>query len=231
MSTTASGTIARPKTACQPYTFARRGARRFVSTVPLLPAAAIPMASPWRSGGYQRLASGSATAKEAPPTPSMRPTARSDEKVEAQSHPRDSGTKRKARSAIPARRPPMRSPRMPSGIRSRDPERMGTATISPFCATFKPAAEAANTPRAPSRTHSMKLRSKWRKQAMSVGRWPVRASSRFKRCSYRVRKVQATSARRCVASAKASSNRCTSRRHEPQPVPARVARQTASIVW
>ena len=41
--------------------------------MPELPAPAMPIASPWCSGGYQRLASGSATAKLAPATPSSRP--------------------------------------------------------------------------------------------------------------------------------------------------------------
>jgi hypothetical protein len=43
--------------------------------VPLLPAPAMPIASPWCRGGYQRLASGSAAAKLAPATPSKAPTA------------------------------------------------------------------------------------------------------------------------------------------------------------
>ena len=70
-----SGIIATAITPCQPIEAARRGAIRLVTTVPLLPAAAMPIARPCFSGGYQRLASGRATAKDAPATPSSAPIA------------------------------------------------------------------------------------------------------------------------------------------------------------
>ncbi len=54
----------------QPKVLARVGANRAASAVPELPAPAMPSARPCCSGGYQREASGRATAKEAPATPS-----------------------------------------------------------------------------------------------------------------------------------------------------------------
>src|SRR5262249_13840978 len=47
----------------------------------MLPAAARPITRPCFSGGYQRLASGSATEKDAPDTPSIIPITSSDEKL------------------------------------------------------------------------------------------------------------------------------------------------------
>ena len=61
-------------TFCQPIHAARPGASKAANTVPELPAPAIPSAVPWYCGGYQREASGSATAKDAPATPRISPT-------------------------------------------------------------------------------------------------------------------------------------------------------------
>ncbi len=58
----------------QPMARARAGANSEASTVPELPAPAMPRAVPWCSGGYQRDASGRATAKEAPAMPSTTPS-------------------------------------------------------------------------------------------------------------------------------------------------------------
>ena len=52
---------------------ARRGPNSVARAVPLLPAPAMPIAKPWDWGGYQRPASGKATAKLAPATPSSDP--------------------------------------------------------------------------------------------------------------------------------------------------------------
>ncbi len=68
-----SGISASPKTFTQPKAAARPGPNRAARAVPELPAPAIPSAVPWCSGGYQRDASGRATAKEAPATPRNRP--------------------------------------------------------------------------------------------------------------------------------------------------------------
>jgi hypothetical protein len=62
-------------TAFQPNILARIGANSAASTVPELPIPAIPSALPWCSAGYQRLASGSATAKLAPAKPRITPMA------------------------------------------------------------------------------------------------------------------------------------------------------------
>src|SRR5688500_2757150 len=72
---TLSGITASPSTAFQPKAFARPGANSEANTVPELPAPAIPSAIPWYCGGYQREASGNATANEAPATPSTSPNA------------------------------------------------------------------------------------------------------------------------------------------------------------
>ena len=61
-------------TLVQPKVWARPGANRAARAVPELPAPAMPRASPWYSGGYQREASGRATAKDAPATPSTTPS-------------------------------------------------------------------------------------------------------------------------------------------------------------
>ena len=88
-----SGIIASAITPCQPTAglAARRGATRLVMTVPLLPAAAMPIASPCFSGGYQRLASGSATAKEAPATPRSAPIAIRSFRPSPARQPKNSG--------------------------------------------------------------------------------------------------------------------------------------------
>src|SRR5437764_684054 len=56
-SATASGIAARPITFCHPKARASPGANSAASTVPELPAPAIPSAFPWCSGGYQEEAS------------------------------------------------------------------------------------------------------------------------------------------------------------------------------
>ncbi|MNT41053.1 hypothetical protein D3C72_1774020 [compost metagenome] len=71
-----SGISARPNTLLQPKVLASTGANRAASTVPELPAPAMPMALPWCCGGYHWDASGSATAKEAPAKPRKRPRSR-----------------------------------------------------------------------------------------------------------------------------------------------------------
>src|SRR5882757_6690037 len=68
---------ASPSTLIQPKASASPGANKAAKTVPELPAPAIPSATPWYCGGYQRDASGSATAKDEPATPSTTPSARS----------------------------------------------------------------------------------------------------------------------------------------------------------
>ncbi len=64
----------------QPMAMAMAGANSEASTVPELPAPAMPRAVPWCSGGYQREASGKATAKEAPAMPSTTPSSRASRK-------------------------------------------------------------------------------------------------------------------------------------------------------
>ena len=73
-STRAIGSIAMPNVVGQPKCSASLGAKSVASSVPELPAPAMPIASPWYSGGYQRLASGSATAKLAPAMPRKNPS-------------------------------------------------------------------------------------------------------------------------------------------------------------
>ena len=50
---------------------AMRGAKKFAITVPLLPAAAMPITSPCARPEYQRLASGSTIANDEPAAPSV----------------------------------------------------------------------------------------------------------------------------------------------------------------
>ncbi|MDT4864885.1 hypothetical protein FQZ97_996590 [compost metagenome] len=69
-----SGIRAQPNTFCQPNKAARPGANSAASTVPELPAPAMPMALPWCSGGYHCEASGRETAKAAPAKPRNRPS-------------------------------------------------------------------------------------------------------------------------------------------------------------
>ena len=73
-STITSGISARPNTLCQPKAIASPGANSAANAVPELPAPAMPMAVPWCSGGYQREASGSAAANDAPATPRKIPS-------------------------------------------------------------------------------------------------------------------------------------------------------------
>ena len=70
----ASGITARPSTLFQPTTRPGPARTATANTVPELPAPAIPSAVPWYCGGYQREASGSATAKDAPATPRTSPS-------------------------------------------------------------------------------------------------------------------------------------------------------------
>ncbi|MNE36010.1 hypothetical protein D3C80_1298030 [compost metagenome] len=69
-----SGISARPNTLLQPKVLASTGANRAASTVPELPAPAMPMALPWCCAGYHCEASGSETANEAPATPRNTPS-------------------------------------------------------------------------------------------------------------------------------------------------------------
>jgi len=148
-----------------------------VNTVPLFPAAATPMASPWRCGGYQRLASGRATAKDAPAVPSSRPTPISIGSDPGSSQPAVSGRKSSASRAMPTRLLPIRSLSRPTTTRVSEPLSSGIATTSPFCAGVRCTLSAMKIPSAPSSTQSMKLRSKCRKQAISVGRCPFGAAA------------------------------------------------------
>jgi hypothetical protein len=66
---------AMPYTACQPNFCANGGANSTASTVPLLPAPAMPMARPLYLAGYQPEPSDSATPKLAPAMPSSTPMA------------------------------------------------------------------------------------------------------------------------------------------------------------
>ncbi len=174
MSTT--GIMAKPRAPCQPTPsiWARRGATRTAITVPLLPAPAIPMARPWCSGGYHRLASGSATAKLAPAMPSSTPSTSSWVTLLAAIQPQASGISTNVKLQTPTRFGPNRSTRRPSRTRKTAPPSSGTATTSPFCAAVSPRSCAINTPRAPIKTHTMKLTSKWRKAAKSDPGWPLR---------------------------------------------------------
>jgi hypothetical protein len=70
-----SGITASPSTLFHPHSTASAGANKEANTVPELPAPAMPNAMPWYCGGYQRDASGSATANDAPATPSTTPSA------------------------------------------------------------------------------------------------------------------------------------------------------------
>ena len=74
---------------------------------------------------------------------------------------------------MPTRFAPKRSLNMPAGTRKIDPLRSGTATMRPFWTGVRPTLSAMKMPSAPSITQSMKLRSKCRKHAISVGKCPV----------------------------------------------------------
>ena len=87
--------------------------------------------------------------------------------------PSTSGTSVNASPISPARRPPMRSPRMPSSGRKNDPPSSGTATSSPRWVAVRASSSRRNGASGPSRTHTMKLMSKYISAATSVGRWPL----------------------------------------------------------
>ena len=57
-------------------------------------------------------------------------------------------------------------------MRSSDPLRIGIATMRPFWAALSPRVSLIDTPSAPSSTQIMKLRSKCRNAAKTVGLWP-----------------------------------------------------------
>src|SRR5262245_49711589 len=61
----------------------------------------------------------------------------------------------------------------PMKIRRIAPANTGTATMKPFCAWSRPRSLAICTPSGPRMTHTMKARSKYRKEASSVGGWPA----------------------------------------------------------
>src|SRR6185369_3666952 len=74
MNAIVTGIAASPSTLFQPMATAMAGANSDAKTVPELPAPAIPSATPWYCGGYQREASGKATANDAPATPRISPS-------------------------------------------------------------------------------------------------------------------------------------------------------------
>ena len=110
----ATGTSAIPITACQPVCSAIRGAASVAITVPELPAPAIPIARPCSRGGNQRLASGSATANDAPAKPSRTPDAEHLRERPAASQPHSSGSDTTRHRHVPTRLGPRRSPSRPS---------------------------------------------------------------------------------------------------------------------
>ena len=123
---------ANAKTVCQPSDRASMGPKNVARAVPLLPAPAMPIANPWCCGGYQRLASGSATAKLAPATPNIRPTSSICGSESAHSQPSSSGTADNVMPIRPVRRAPTRSVISPRTRRRIEPPRSGTATMSVF---------------------------------------------------------------------------------------------------
>jgi hypothetical protein len=121
----------------------------------------MPIAVPWCSGGYQREASGSATANEAPATPSITPSASAWAKLCTPSHQAvASEAITSACASRPVRRAPMRSASRPRNRRRTAPHRIGTATISARCWVSSPSTPAICTCIGPSRYQTMKLRSK-----------------------------------------------------------------------
>ncbi len=128
---TASGIMVMPKTLCHPYALASRGANRLAMTVPILPAAAMPITNPCCEGGYQRLARGSAMAKDAPATPSIRPIPKRAGKFTGINQPSESGINRKSSMPTPTHLVLKRSLNTPMGNRKREPLRVGMATIKP----------------------------------------------------------------------------------------------------
>jgi hypothetical protein len=124
--------MAMPSAACQPMCGASRGATSVHTTVPALPAPAMPMATPWDPAGYQRLASGMATAKLPPATPSSAPTPSSSGTFDAASHPQINGITETSRLTEPTRRGPKRSARMPITTRATAAATSGVPTTMPM---------------------------------------------------------------------------------------------------
>ena len=71
----------------------------------------------------------------------------------------------------------MWSASMPSGTRSRAPNSTGMATTVNFCDTSRAMSCAMYSDSGPSTTHTMKLKSKYKNAASSVGQWPLRRKS------------------------------------------------------
>ena len=69
----------------------------------------------------------------------------------------------------PARFGPIRSTSRPLTTRRIAPASVGTATITPFCAGVRPRLAEICGASGPSRTQTMKARSKYRNAAISVG--------------------------------------------------------------
>src|SRR6185295_11381343 len=74
MNAIVTGIAASPITLFQPMATAMPGAKSDANTVPELPAPAMPSATPWYCGGYQRDASGNVIANDAPGTPRISPS-------------------------------------------------------------------------------------------------------------------------------------------------------------
>ena len=161
------------KTACQPIVCASMGPKKVASAVPLLPAPATPIARPWYCGGYQRLASGSAAAKLAPATPSIRPTSSICGSELTHSQASSSGSAVSPMPINPVRRAPIRSVNRPRTRRRIEPPSSGTATMRVLSGAIWRRCSASVTPegvgqksaemltaRAPTSTQIMKLVSK-----------------------------------------------------------------------
>src|SRR5262245_15565112 len=106
--------------------------------------------------------------------PSKKPASSSSENESAQSQPRASGTIVRPIPRMPVRRPPQRSARMPIGSRSSAPPSVGVATSSPFSSGESGSSAMMYVTRTPSSPQTIKLTSKYRNAAISVGRWPER---------------------------------------------------------
>ena len=169
--------IARPIVACQPRCSAIRGAISALATVPELPAPAIPIASPWWRAGYQRLASGSEIANDAPATPSSAPTPSSWSGEVAPSQPHSSGVIAISIDTVPIRRGPKRSASTPNVTRQTAAESSGTATSTPFWDAESPRSSAMYAPSEPRMTQIANEMSKCSRAATSEGVWPARRKS------------------------------------------------------
>src|SRR4051812_31740538 len=77
-------------------------------------------------------------------------------------------------STIAAFLRPMYCDSTPSGKRISAPARMGTETMKPFCAADRWKLSLMNGAIAPLSTQMAKQKSKYRKDANSVGQWPER---------------------------------------------------------